>query len=488
MPLSLGRTVNVTDLIGPSALRSDDIFTPQPEKRATDVLMTQHPNVKDKPTDEVIPPPVATIPDHIDLNASVENAEVRKIRDSIKADMKEERENIVTQVPDPHVEHEFSSADVADEVAARIETGLNKRAAIEAKERLHLNNSLTMSDDTEGHSSSAVSPLPSKDLAKSGNNNNKDPSPTKDVHKVALVSEKLRDWTVNIAFSRIDKNRAPKLDSITAEKTTARDVRVVKSRSDEVLVPEKSGPMRVQIVRSVAHWSAGVAHPESSIHHAMLCAISNAKKFIYIGNQYFISSINRPSPKNRLLKALHKRISEAIRHNENFKVVVVLPVYPAGDLNSPTTTYIIQYVFMSIVRFKSSLLDRLQREFPLVDLDQYITFHALRSWGVLNGKPVTEQVYVHAKIMIVDDRTLIVGSANINDRSLRGTRDSEICAVVEEDEAYWIDSKMGGEAWKVRSFTKQLAMICTNKVIFRCHRTSTACDVDCGAIIWASTT
>lgn len=36
------------------------------------------------------------------------------------------------------------------------------------------------------------------------------------------------------------------------------------------------------------------------------------------------------------------------------------------------------------------------------------------------------QVYVHSKIMIIDDRTTLIGSANINDRSLLGSRDSEV--------------------------------------------------------------
>jgi len=36
------------------------------------------------------------------------------------------------------------------------------------------------------------------------------------------------------------------------------------------------------------------------------------------------------------------------------------------------------------------------------------------------------QVYVHSKIMIVDDCITLIGSANINDRSLLGSRDSEV--------------------------------------------------------------
>ena len=36
------------------------------------------------------------------------------------------------------------------------------------------------------------------------------------------------------------------------------------------------------------------------------------------------------------------------------------------------------------------------------------------------------QVYVHSKIMIIDDSAALIGSANINDRSLLGSRDSEV--------------------------------------------------------------
>lgn len=40
------------------------------------------------------------------------------------------------------------------------------------------------------------------------------------------------------------------------------------------------------------------------------------------------------------------------------------------------------------------------------------------------------QVYVHSKLMIVDDREVLIGSANINDRSLLGSRDSEVQSII----------------------------------------------------------
>jgi phospholipase D1/2 len=36
------------------------------------------------------------------------------------------------------------------------------------------------------------------------------------------------------------------------------------------------------------------------------------------------------------------------------------------------------------------------------------------------------------QIMVVDDRLVIIGSANINERSQRGDRDSEIAAVIRD--------------------------------------------------------
>jgi len=56
---------------------------------------------------------------------------------------------------------------------------------------------------------------------------------------------------------------------------------------------------------------------------------------------------------------------------------------------------------------------------------------------------VTEQLYIHSKLMIVDDRIVIIGSANLNDRSQVGFRDSEIAIVIEDSDM--IPSKMNGE-------------------------------------------
>ncbi|KAJ5364890.1 uncharacterized protein N7496_010603 [Penicillium cataractarum] len=59
---------------------------------------------------------------------------------------------------------------------------------------------------------------------------------------------------------------------------------------------------------------------------------------------------------------------------------------------------------------------------------------------------VQEELYVHGKVCIVDDRIAICGSANINDRSQLGSHDSEIAIVMEDQD--FIDSEMDGKPYR----------------------------------------
>lgn len=63
---------------------------------------------------------------------------------------------------------------------------------------------------------------------------------------------------------------------------------------------------------------------------------------------------------------------------------------------------------------------------------------------------VTEEVYVHSKLMIVDDRKVLIGSANINDRSQKGDGDSETACVIEDKDLF--ESVMNGEKYVASRF------------------------------------
>ena len=64
------------------------------------------------------------------------------------------------------------------------------------------------------------------------------------------------------------------------------------------------------------------------------------------------------------------------------------------------------------------------------------------------------QVYVHSKMMIVDDSYVIVGSANINQRSLGGTRDTEIAMGAFQDNHTCVDGEL--PRGKVSAFRRAL--------------------------------
>lgn len=59
---------------------------------------------------------------------------------------------------------------------------------------------------------------------------------------------------------------------------------------------------------------------------------------------------------------------------------------------------------------------------------KYIRYFSLRNHTQtpVTQKPITEMIYIHSKAFIVDDRYFVIGSANINDRSMLGSRDHEI--------------------------------------------------------------
>ena len=75
---------------------------------------------------------------------------------------------------------------------------------------------------------------------------------------------------------------------------------------------------------------------------------------------------------------------------------------------------------------------------------------------------VSEELYVHSKILIADDRVVICGSANLNDRSQLGDHDSEIAIIVEDPTP--LDSRMNGRPYRASKFAATL-----RRQLFRKH-------------------
>ncbi|CAN8023023.1 unnamed protein product [Ixodes persulcatus] len=222
-----------------------------------------------------------------------------------------------------------------------------------------------------------------------------------------------------------------------------------------------------QILRSASSWSTGIQTVETSIHSAYIDAIMNSKHFIYIENQFFITlEQGNPYVENRIGEALFQRILKAYRNKENFRVYVVMPLLPAfeGEVGTDTGTAIqaiTHWNYASMCRGPSSIIGRLKAA-DVPDPTNFIDFFGLRKHDELLGKLVQELVYVHSKLMIVDDEVTIIGSANINDRSMMGRRDSELAVVVHDVDRE--KSVMDGRSYAAGKFAGTL-----RRTLFREH-------------------
>lgn len=133
------------------------------------------------------------------------------------------------------------------------------------------------------------------------------------------------------------------------------------------------------------------------------------------------------------------------RENQKFRVYVIIPLLPGfegeiGRRSGASLHAITHWNYASICRGNDSLMNRL-KEAGVENPSDYITFHGLRKYSEFRGTYVSELIYVHSKLMIVDDEIVICGSANINDRSLLGNRDSEIAVIIKVPQEAFICTK-----------------------------------------------
>ncbi|KIP01912.1 hypothetical protein PHLGIDRAFT_96565 [Phlebiopsis gigantea 11061_1 CR5-6] len=232
-------------------------------------------------------------------------------------------------------------------------------------------------------------------------------------------------------------------------------------RPGELTTLGLTGTCELQICRSAGPWSMGTPERiELSIQNAYLKAIQMSEHFIYIENQFFITStvVNEVKIENKIGDAIVHRIIRAHHEKTPYKACIVIPLlpgftFPVDHSDASAIRIILECQNRTLCRGPNSIFARLRKEG--IDPDDYISVFSLRNWGKLRGDVLaTEQVYIHAKILIVDDRLAIIGSANINERSQRGDRDSEIAAVIRDTDM--IDCTMAGKPFKVGRFAHTL--------------------------------
>uniref|UniRef100_A0A0E0KEK6 Phospholipase D n=1 Tax=Oryza punctata TaxID=4537 RepID=A0A0E0KEK6_ORYPU len=198
---------------------------------------------------------------------------------------------------------------------------------------------------------------------------------------------------------------------------------------------------------------------ERSIQDAYIHAIRRARDFIYIENQYFLGSsyawrsgegvtkVEEINALHLIPRELSLKIASKIDAGERFAVYVVVPMWPEGVPESDSVQAILDWQRRTMEMMYRDVAVAIQAKGIRADPTDYLNFFCLgnRERAVPGGDkykppehpdPDTDymraqnarrfMIYVHAKTMIVDDEYIIVGSANINQRSMDGGRDTEI--------------------------------------------------------------
>ena len=166
----------------------------------------------------------------------------------------------------------------------------------------------------------------------------------------------------------------------------------------------------VQVLRSSSGWSAGIKTTEKSILKAYYDLIQNAKHYIYIENQFFISKAWTEEEKsecpysisdivkNEIALYLRRRVEKAYMNKENFKIYVFLPLLPGFDgepENSRTLQIIMKHTYASICRnYGLSIIESLRKVMG-ENWKNYIGFYSLRNHGLVNNVPRTEIILLY---------------------------------------------------------------------------------------------
>ena len=172
-------------------------------------------------------------------------------------------------------------------------------------------------------------------------------------------------------------------------------------RNADPIWPEDLTPTFRDQQFAIARTSAKYCeHPElKEVEALFLDMIALASRFIYVENQYFTS------PK------IAQAIRERMLGSDPPEIVFVNPIRADGWL---------EQVAMDAARVR--LAQVIGREDPG---NRFRIYSPVTAGG--------DDIYVHAKIMIVDDRVLRVGSANMNNRSLGLDSECDLALQADDD-------------------------------------------------------
>jgi len=241
---------------------------------------------------------------------------------------------------------------------------------------------------------------------------------------------------------------------------------------DEFETEEDIGDWNVQLLRSITDDSVSFSDLlrlftltvkksrkiEDSIARGYVKAIRAAEHYIYIENQYFLGSAYAWSTDNQINchhtipAEIAEKIVDKIQAGEQFCAYIVIPLHPEGDPATAPIQEILAWQRRTMAMMYKKVAQALAETGSDAHPQDYLLFLCpvnkessedvpeeldTPSGGSKAGKLRRSKrfmIYVHSKLIIVDDSLAILGSANINQRSLAGSRDTEIAVSVHQPE------------------------------------------------------
>jgi phospholipase D1/2 len=200
-------------------------------------------------------------------------------------------------------------------------------------------------------------------------------------------------------------------------------------------------------------WLKKGRYVDTSMHKGWVHHIRRAKHTLYIESQYFLGSSHlwtsqsATKCENLIPTEITLKICEKIHQGERFAAYILIPMWPEGVPESAAVQAILHWQKLTMESMYKRIAETLQKEGRFTESPKdYLNFYALAkreiapdatsipqsplmkqvSSAALANRTGRHQIYVHSKMLIVDDAVTIIGSANINQRSMDGTRDSEI--------------------------------------------------------------
>jgi len=205
---------------------------------------------------------------------------------------------------------------------------------------------------------------------------------------------------------------------------------------------------------------------DDSLHAAYIHHIRHAEHFVYIETETFIGSSHMWSESrscgatNLIPAELVVKVCSKIQQGQPFHVYLVLPLFPAGQPSDPAIQQVLQWQYLTIqmmYRRIAHVLRTTGSEKKPIDYLSVLFLgkreaaeshkrvaveeglpdgnnNAMSGTGTEDFEAVYRKVlrnrrfmiYVHSKLLVVDDHVAVIGSGSVSQRAMAGTRDTEL--------------------------------------------------------------